>query len=95
MKDQKKTQCYSNQPFFSCTFTVDFFMYLFVMVIKTCSLAIAGWLIYIKFYLRLNVSSKHNIDFFSYYDSKSGCANIFNVPVTVINVFICTYKPLI
>lgn len=88
MKDQKKPQCYSNQPFFSCTFTVDFFMYLFVMVIKTCSLAIAGWLIYIKFYLRLNVSSKHNIDFFSYYDSKSGCANIFNVPVTVINVFI-------
>lgn len=39
-------------------------MYLFVMVIKTCSLAIAGWLIYIKFYLTLNVSSKHNIDFF-------------------------------
>lgn len=52
------------QPYFSCTFTVDFFMYLFVMVIKTCSLAIAGWLIYIKFYLTLNVSSKHNIDFF-------------------------------
>lgn len=66
MKDPKKTQCYSYQyqPYFSCTFTVDFFMYLFVMVIKTCSLAIAGWLIYIKFYLTLNVSSKHNIDFF-------------------------------
>lgn len=63
MKDpKKKNQCY--QPYFSCTFTVDFFMYLFVMVIKTCSLAIAGWLIYIKFYLTLNVSSKHNIDFF-------------------------------
>lgn len=64
MKDPKKNQCYSYQPYFSCTFTVDFFMYLFVMVIKTCSLAIAGWLIYIKFYLTLNVSSKHNIDFF-------------------------------
>lgn len=66
MKDPKKNQCYSYQyqPYFSCTFTVDFFMYLFVMVIKTCSLAIAGWLIYIKFYLTLNVSSKHNIGFF-------------------------------
>lgn len=66
MKDPKKPQCYSYQyqPYFSCTFTVDFFMYLFVMVIKTCSLAIAGWLIYIKFYLTLNVSSKHNIGFF-------------------------------
>lgn len=63
MKDPKKKPSAINL-IFPAHLQLIFFMYLFVMVIKTCSLAIAGWLIYIKFYLTLNVSSKHNIDFF-------------------------------